>query len=267
MDVSPEVYLHVNNGGVTFKVRNDPEWGPVVEISQSQFAAVENTLTIKTTPESLQELARLFMDAAEFTWGEGPDLEAYLRGQTPDPWDDIPRASVRSAKWVRLGSELEMSPGKTLVAIRPLGDGTRKFLITKLALKAALDLFRPSAKRVARKYLAKQSTEVYAFEVEMDRDTAKRFQGLLAMLHYNSSWGHSSLFGMWCDGDGADHFHVVKGLDEAEDLRKAVSNVGSIGGDVEVSSWDSGKFRAEMLDRDRDPWLADAEGSYKILDD
>ena len=89
----PEVYLHVSNGGVTFRVRRDPKWGPVVEIEQSQFGAVENQLSIKTTPRSLMDLAKVFVMAATADWGVPPDLEHFLNGQTSDPWDDIPRAT------------------------------------------------------------------------------------------------------------------------------------------------------------------------------
>ena len=148
---------------------------------------------------------------------------------------------LASAEFI-IGGDLEASyDGVRYVDIRVKGTD-RRFFISMAALKNALGLMVP------KPVVAAQEAKSYTYEIKMDPGMKTRFDGLVAMLHYNSGWGHSAYFATWCDGDGADQFHVVKGLDESEALRKAVNDVGGRGGDVEISHED-GTFRTESFKR------------------
>lgn len=260
----PEVYLHVSNGGVTFKVYRDPESGPVIEIDQSQFGAVENKLTIKTNPQSIMELARMFFQATSIDWGPPPALKHYFRGQVGDPWDDHPRATVQakyvpnpedpSREWVHIGGDLEASyDGSVYVDVRVRGDKQARFFISKPALKAAIQLFRTTpAQRVAAAWLARkaaQETVTKQYEFTMTPEVKDRFESFLALMHYNG--GHSATFGMSFDGDGADLLRVKPA--PPEKYRKAVSGIGNAGGGLERANSD-GSYTAINLDYDRPTW-------------
>jgi hypothetical protein len=76
----------------------------------------------------------------------------------------------------------------------------------------------------------------YSFQIEMDKITAQRFHRLLALLHYNSAWGHSSNFGMFLDGDGSDFFKL-KDESVIKAHRKGVDDLTP--NDVELAGEDS----------------------------
>ena len=61
-----------------------------------------------------------------------------------------------------------------------------------------------------------------------------KFLRLLAMLHRSSSVGHSGLFAMWLDGDGADRFEVEP-KDFIEPYFKGANAVSNVGYDVETA--------------------------------
>lgn len=130
MQVGEEVYLHVNNGGITFRCLDDPEFGPVVEVEQSHFGAVTTKMRVLTDPSSLEALATLFAEAAEHNWPTPPALGYYLNGQVPSPWDDTTRATVP----IPSGEEVDGS------------------LVASLALR----ILHPSSGRVASRWVRQQ---------------------------------------------------------------------------------------------------------------
>lgn len=70
LDVKGEVYLHISNSGVTFRVI-DVGHGPTVRVSASSFGNMLSTLDIHTDPESLAALGKMFTDAANATYSSG----------------------------------------------------------------------------------------------------------------------------------------------------------------------------------------------------
>ena len=70
-----------------------------------------------------------------------------------------------------------------------------------------------------------------SFEIESIPLVMRRFERFLAMLHYNSAWGHSAMFAMPLDGDGAERFKVSP----KPGFRYEVNLVGGIGGTVEIA--------------------------------
>lgn len=63
-----------------------------------------------------------------------------------------------------------------------------------------------------------------SFTITASPTVMKRFERFLALLHYNSGWGHSANFVMPLDGDGADRFKV-------HDFKPGYHK------DVDVGSW------------------------------
>jgi hypothetical protein len=63
LDVRGEVYLHISNSGVTFRVI-DLGHGPTVRVTLSSFGNMASTLDIHTDRESLAMLGKMFTDAA-----------------------------------------------------------------------------------------------------------------------------------------------------------------------------------------------------------
>jgi len=71
------------------------------------------------------------------------------------------------------------------------------------------------------------------FEIEASEEVMDTFERFLALLHYNSRFGHSALFGMYLDGDGNGRF-TVRNIDEK--LRHGVSAIGNVGYDIEIAN-------------------------------
>lgn len=69
------------------------------------------------------------------------------------------------------------------------------------------------------------------FEIETSPDVMARFERLLAMMHYNSAWGHTATFAMPLDGDGADRMIVSP----TPEHRTEVGLIGGVGGSIEVA--------------------------------
>ena len=70
------------------------------------------------------------------------------------------------------------------------------------------------------------------FEVEADAETMKTFERFLALLHYNSRFGHSATFAMGLDGDGWDKFTVNP---VAKECKNDVDLIGCVGGGLEIA--------------------------------
>lgn len=72
-----------------------------------------------------------------------------------------------------------------------------------------------------------------------------RLERFFALLHYNA--GHSAIFGMWLDGDGADRVCVEPPPSPA--FRQAAQNIGGALDGVEYASGRG--YTAAALDRTR----------------
>lgn len=72
------------------------------------------------------------------------------------------------------------------------------------------------------------------FTVSASPWVMKRFERLLTMMHFASSWGHTNYFGMPMDGDGSDRFGIKDLHREwAKDVEK------NMRGDLELALDDS----------------------------
>ena len=67
-----EVYLHISNGGVTFKI-TESKFGPKINVRGGSFGMTLGELDIITNKESLKALAELFKEASE----KAEDVEKY----------------------------------------------------------------------------------------------------------------------------------------------------------------------------------------------
>lgn len=79
--------------------------------------------------------------------------------------------------------------------------------------------------------------------ISADAETWAKFERFLALMHYNA--GHSAIFGMAFDGDGADTLKVDPAPDEA--LRKPAQRIGDAGPELEIAGVNS--YTARKLDR------------------
>lgn len=114
-----------------------------------------------------------------------------------------------------------------------------------------------STRRVAARWVHQAAqTQQYKFTIEMSPEVKKTFDHFLALLHYNSNWGHSSIFGMFLDGDGSAVFQVKKGLNEDPSIRNGVNDIGGSGAHMEIAQSDG--FMGEFFDR--------AHSTYSIKD-
>ena len=84
--------------------------------------------------------------------------------------------------------------------------------------------------------MTQRQTRIYA--VSASEEVLERFERFLAMLNYNSMWGHSGTFCMPLDGDGSESFIVDMPNDRQFSgvLRKEVELCSSIGGDFEIAN-------------------------------
>ena len=69
------------------------------------------------------------------------------------------------------------------------------------------------------------------FEVETSPAVMERLERFLALLHHNSNFGHSALFGMWLDGDGSDKVKVIP----TPKFSDEVGLIGGVGDGVEIA--------------------------------
>lgn len=75
--------------------------------------------------------------------------------------------------------------------------------------------------------------ETQTFTVTATPDVMHRLERFLAMLHYNSGFGHSNHFGMYLDGDGSEKIDVHP-IDKR--LKHEVDLIGHTGYDVEIAN-------------------------------
>ena len=81
------------------------------------------------------------------------------------------------------------------------------------------------------------------FEIEADEETMERFERFLALLHYNSRFGHSSCFAMELDGDGWGKFTASP---INKEYKNDVDLIGGVGGSAEVAS--NGRYVAKKIE-------------------
>ncbi len=63
------LYIHMNNGGLTFDVK-DGGYGPEVIISTSSFGALSSEIRFHTNKATLQAIGRLFIKASRKDYSE-----------------------------------------------------------------------------------------------------------------------------------------------------------------------------------------------------
>ena len=86
------------------------------------------------------------------------------------------------------------------------------------------------------------------YEIEFSSATIKRrFERFLALLHYNSNFGHSGLFGMYLDGDGSEKIQVKNHNNR---YMREVDLIGGIGYDIEIVN-DNG-YSGRFIDSQRE---------------
>lgn len=88
--------------------------------------------------------------------------------------------------------------------------------------------------------------ETKTFTITAPAALMRRVERFLALLHYNSGFGHSGLFAMPLDGDGSEKVKV-EGLDKR--LAFEVDAIGGVGYDVEIANNES--YSGRFLDRNR----------------
>jgi len=73
------------------------------------------------------------------------------------------------------------------------------------------------------------------FEITTSPSIMRTVERFFALLHYNSRFGHSAMFGMWLDGDGDDKVTISP----EPEYRDEVGLIGGVGGAVEIAQSDS----------------------------
>lgn len=103
--------------------------------------------------------------------------------------------------------------------------------------------------------------ETRTFTITTSSRVMRRFERFLALLHFNSSFGHSALFGMALDGDGSEKVEVAE-VDRT--LCHEVDAIGGVGYGVEIACEDrySGRF-IEKSDTRSKYYTGSAANLYK----
>ena len=102
--------------------------------------------------------------------------------------------------------------------------------------------------------------ETRTFTITASAVLLRRIERFLALLHYNSGFGHSGLFAMPLDGDGNEKVKV-DGLDRR--LAFEVDALGGVGYDVEIARDDSYSGRFLDLKRPARWYTGPAANLYK----
>jgi hypothetical protein len=76
-----------------------------------------------------------------------------------------------------------------------------------------------------------------------DKSLMERFERFLALLHFNSNFGHSSIFGMEMDGDGSEKIQVK---DVNRDYKNGVDLIGGVGYQIELA--DDHGYKGKFVD-------------------
>ena len=102
--------------------------------------------------------------------------------------------------------------------------------------------------------------ETKVFEITTDSKIMRRFERFLALLHFNSGFGHSGLFAMALDCDGPEKVEI-KNLDEQ--LSYEVDAIASVGYGVEIARDNS--YSGVFLDKKRESiwYTGQAANLYK----
>ena len=90
--------------------------------------------------------------------------------------------------------------------------------------------------------------ETRVFEITTSPEVMHRIERFLALLHFNSGFGHSGLFGMSLDGDGNEKVEV-KNLDSR--LAYEVDAIGGVGYGIEIAR--STSYTGKFINRDLKP--------------
>jgi hypothetical protein len=91
------------------------------------------------------------------------------------------------------------------------------------------------------------STVTKEFRVTASPHVMAKFEKFMAMLHFNSRFGHSAAFGMWLDGDGSDKFTLSPAPPRI--VGSEVNLIGGVGYDVEMAC--DGYYGGLFIDRKR----------------
>ena len=83
------------------------------------------------------------------------------------------------------------------------------------------------------------------FKITTSPEVMRRFERFLAFLHWNSRYGHSGIFAMSLDGDGAERFTASPAPGHSDE----VSLCGGIGHQVGIAESDG--YHGGYLDRER----------------
>ena len=97
------------------------------------------------------------------------------------------------------------------------------------------------------------TVETKTYTITATTDTLRKFEGFLALLHFNTGWGHSNLFAMPCDGDGHEHFRVDPEPDKH--WRKKASKIGGTGATVEIAQERS--YLGRFIDYSRKAYVSE----------
>ena len=94
------------------------------------------------------------------------------------------------------------------------------------------------------------------FTITANKEVMDKFKKFLAFFCFNG--GHSGLFAMDFDGDGADH--MIVDPEPADEYRKGVGSLSGIGADIEIAT--SNGFAGRRLAKDEFKYPY-----YKVSDD
>ena len=97
------------------------------------------------------------------------------------------------------------------------------------------------------------------FTITANKRVMQRFERFLALLHFNSIFGHSSTFAMPLDGDGEDVFSVYP---VPKEYKQDVDLIGGVGLSVEIA-YDESYSGANLDVFKANTWVAKDAILYK----
>ena len=96
------------------------------------------------------------------------------------------------------------------------------------------------------------------FTVTAEPEVMERFERLLCLMQHSTLVGHSGIFGMYLDGDGADRFKIKEGLAQ---YRKGAAKITGVGYSVELATGEG--YSGLMQDRNsNNRWSYDDKGKF-----
>ncbi len=75
--------------------------------------------------------------------------------------------------------------------------------------------------------------ETKTFEITTSPAIMRKLERFFALLHWNSRWGHSAMFGLWLDGDGEDAVTVAPEPGYSDE----VGLIGGVGVIIEIAGY------------------------------